>query len=525
MNKPAETLVYYLDHWAVVEPHSRGLTEGDREWTYRQLRDAVGSGQAQLENAGVRPSDRVALVGLNSAAWVIAFLAILRAGAVVIPVNYRVSPKQLGSLMQVSSPKVVLADSAGRHALAASGEAPNCVAAGLEGFASEPSGPSSPVDRGATDTALISFTSGTTGLPKGAVISHGALLASAQAFDTYLRLAPGDRTTTLVPLFHNTGYVDQLAHMLTVRGSIDVLPEFHTQLAVETLLRRPAQYLATVPSILRLLMLHPAADDVFADSRVITFGGAPMPPAWSREMAERWPHLRLLHGYGLTEFTSATHILPAEDLLSRGESVGPALPGVECQVWDEEDQPVAVDTLGEVVVAGAMRMDGYWQRPDETAAKMRGKWLKTGDLGRLSSDGYLTVEGRQSHVINRGGEKIHPNQVEGVLSRLPSVSECAVVSGPHPVLQERVLAAITPRPGFSFDEAEARALLALEVPDYAIPESFVVSEALPHNASGKLDRTGVQALVLAELDLNDSPTQRTPSDMPKPTTQSTEAHR
>lgn len=517
------TVVGYLDHWATVDPDRLALTEGDREWSYGALLQEVLAGQARLENLGVVAGDRVAIVGSNSAAWVTAFLSVLRAGAVAIPTNYRVSGKQLVSLIRLSAPRVVLADDAGRRVLAGSAGDLDCVVSDLEPVASGHVGPRAPVKRSATDTALISFTSGTTGAPKGAVISHGALLASALAFGPILGLDRGDLTTTLVPLFHNTGYVDQLAHMLTICGTLDVLPEFHTKAAVSTLQRRPAQYLATVPSILRLLMLHPSADELFAPCRVITFGGSPMPPAWSQEMAQRWPHLRLLHGYGLTEFTSATHILPAKDLLARGASVGPPLPGVECDIWNEEERPVPAGTVGEVVVAGPMRMDGYWQRPEETAAKIRERWLKTGDLGHLSADGYLTIHGRATHVINRGGEKINPMHLEEVLCRLPSVAECAVVSGPHPVLQERVLAAVSARPGLRFDEAQARALLAEEVPDYAIPERFVTCADLPHNAAGKVDRAGVRSLVLAALET--ASRQEPPSSDQTPTTHSTEAHR
>jgi len=468
---PVETLSEALSHWAREQPGRPALSEGDEELGYADLDRLVTEAAERLAGAGIRPSDRVALLGGNTLEWVVAFLGGLRLGAIVVPLNARLSRLELRRQLEVAEPRVVLA----------SGE--------LAGRVARPSlilerghrqslwrRPRAEVETapGAADPALIAFTSGTTGTPKGATITHAALVSSAGSFSPVLGTSSADRTLVLVPLFHNTGFNDQLAHMLLVGGSVDLLREFSVAGALAALERRPATYLIAVPSIYRLLMLHERAGSVFAGCGVAVYGGASMPTAWIKELAERWPQLRLFNCYGLTEFTSVSHLLAPEHALTRPDSVGRPVEGARQQVVD-----------GELWLAGPTRMSGYWRDDTATADVLSGDWLRTGDLGRIE-DGFLFLAGRSAETINRGGEKIHPVQVEAALSELPGIAEAAVVGAPHPIFQERVVAWVVPRGGF--DEDEARRHLAERVPDYAVPEEFVLADELPRNAAGKLDR-------------------------------------
>ena len=293
--------------------------------------------------------------------------------------------------------------------------------------------------------ALISFTSGSTGRPKGALISHRALTVAANAYAEVLETTAADSTLVLVPLFHNTGFCDQVAHMLLVGGSIDLLGEFGKATAREALLRRPASYLIAVPGILRLLALSPDADRMFRDCRIACYGGAPMPAAWIDELAARWPALALYNCYGLTEFTSVSHILEPSDLPEHHGSVGCPVPGVEQQIVDAGGRPLPAGTAGQLMLAGPSRMSRYWAAPDRTREVLRGRWLMTGDVGSLTDDGHLQLLGRASEVINRGGEKISPLQVEAAISLDPSVADVAVLGTPHPIFGERVVAFVTLR--------------------------------------------------------------------------------
>lgn len=485
------TLPGALRSWARARPGATAVTCGDAELDYRELDRTVAAACRVLAGAGVTPGQRVVIAGANGVEWVFAFLGCLRLGAVAVPLNVRLSPLELRRQLEVCEPALILAAEAVVPAIerALPGGAPRLFA--LERHAESARSfwrlPSTAVpypSPRAAGPALISFTSGSTGAPRGALISHRALVRSASSFVPRLGTGPADTTSTLVPLFHNTGFVDQLAQMLLVGGAVDLLPEFHTEAAIDALARRPASYLIAVPSIVRLLMLHERADDAFRGCRVLVYGGASMPAAWIHELAERWPAIRLFNCYGLTEFTSVSHLLDPEHALERSDSVGRPVEGVRQRVVrgnEAEGEP------GEIWLAGPMRMDGYWGDEAATREALHGPWVRTGDLGTID-DGFLTVVGRSAEVVNRGGEKIHVRSIEAALGELGEVADAAVVGAPHPILQERVVAFVVARRGVDFDEQAARKHLADRIADYAIPERFVVVDELPRSGAGKVDR-------------------------------------
>jgi acyl-CoA synthetase (AMP-forming)/AMP-acid ligase II len=480
-----------LAWWAGATPESLALSRESEELSYAELDSLVGALAGQLAAVGAADGERIVLVAENGVAWVVAFLAGLRAGAVVVPLNTRLGSDELRRQIDACAPRLVLATQAFRGLL-------ETVTAGTTVLSLErDAGPTSVwslptggvvADPAPDAPALIAFTSGTTAEPKGAVISHAALARSAGAFVPPLGTDSADGTLVLVPLFHNTGFVDQLAHMLLVGGSIDLLSEFHARDALAALARRPASYLIAVPSIYRLLMLEAQADAAFRSCRIAVYGGSPMPAPWAEELRARWPHLRLFNCYGLTEFTSVSHLLTPEHGIPRGHTVGRPVADVCQQVVGEDERPVPAGEPGEVWLSGPMRMRGYWRNDRATAAVFRGDWLQTGDHGAVDAEGFLTLLGRSAEVINRGGEKVYAAQVEAALCRLDSVAEAAVVGAPHPVLQEAVVAYIVLRPGHELDEEGARQAIAPHVAEYAQPERFVVVADLPRNPAGKLDR-------------------------------------
>lgn len=481
-----------LRFWATATPDNIALVHGTTAWTYEQLDATVNGVCSRLALRGLRPTDRVVLVGDNSMTWVAAYLACLRFGAVVAPANNRLGGDQFHDLCRLLDARLVLHDEPHtRLARAAVGsvlvEMGEIAATGSQTADDAPWSTSPAADT----AALVSFTSGTTGQPKGAVLSHRALYQGSRAFADYLGTTSRDSTLVMVPLFHNTGFVDQLGHMLAVGGTTHLLTRYRTADALTELAERPVAFITAVPSILRLLMVADQGDAAFGPARTVLFGGSPMPAAWTAELKHRWPHLRLVHGYGLTEFTSACSFLPDELAATHGESVGRPAPGVRLRVVDAQGADCLPIATGEVWVAGATRMTEYWHQPAETAAKLAGEWLRTGDLGYLDSDGLLWLTGRVDDVINRGGEKVLPSYVESCLAELPAVAEAIVFGYADPVLQQRVAAAIQPRPGHQFDAEAARQALAAKLPDYAIPERWVVYSHLPKTASGKSDRRHV----------------------------------
>lgn len=473
--------------WAGRTPDNPALVHKDETVDYGQLHARVGSVASFLVDQRVRQGDRVALIGHNSISWVVAYLACLRVGAVVSPTNNRLSPTQFREQCDVLDARLVLHDVEHHHLGVDSGR----LAVNFERLERRPRDRSvegvRPLPQPGDD-ALISFTSGTTGTPKGAVITHDSLFQGSKVFADYLATSSSDSTLVVAPLFHNTGFVDQLGHMLIVGGATHLLTRFRTTDAVEELRLRPVTFLTAVPSVLRLLTVADGADAVYGPARIALFGGSPMPAAWSEELLDRWPHLRLVHGYGLTEFTSACAFLPHELISERGESVGRPAPGVLLKVVDSDGSAVETGATGEIWVAGRTRMRAYWNQPELTAEKLAGEWLRTGDLGYVDPDGLLWLTGRVDDAINRGGEKILPAHVESRIAQLPEVAEATVFGYPDPVLLQRVAAAVQLRPGHHFDEHAARNRLLEVLPDYAVPDQWVVYDELPRTASGKADR-------------------------------------
>lgn len=486
-----------LADWARRTPDAQALVQGQTVLTYAELARQSDQVAAELKDQGVLAGDRVVLVGSNSIEWVVAYLATLRLGAIICPANNRLNVSQFVEQCELLDASVVIFDrdhaelavSAGRRFIALD----ELVRIEESNAAVEAPWPNAGAD------ALISFTSGTTGTPKGAVISQQALVGAPNAIAERIGIRDTDSTLVLVPLFHNTGFIDQLGVMLVSGGATHVLPKYRTADALDELRARPVTYLTAVPSILRLLMVHADADVAYARARIVLFGGSPMPAAWSDELLRRWPQLELVHGYGLTEFTSGCTTLPPHLIAAKGESVGLPLPGVELKVAEEDGSLLGPDEIGEVWVKGPTLMSRYWNQPALTAAKIVGGWLRTGDLGRCDNDGLLWLTGRIDDVINRGGEKVLPAYVESKVSALPEVAEASVFGVPDPVLQQRVGVAVTLRSGLSLDPESARRTLAKTLPDYAVPEHWIVLDDLPRTGSGKADRRAIAADYLKEI--------------------------
>ena len=499
MTRNYRTILHALVDWSQRTPDAIAVTDGDTEISYAALLAEVDDASRRLVALGVDRQDRVVVVGNNTWQWIVCYLATMRIGAISVPMNNRLAPSQVGELLEILGARIVLADDLhlgmfdGRDGIdlfSINGTAAQPFF-GLDKAAELPSMPEASKD------ALISFTSGTTGVPKGALITHNALRQNAEVFAELIGESQSQSTLIVAPLFHNTGFADQLCTMLFVGGRSDLLSRYRTQAAVEACQRRPVTFVTAVPSVLRMMMTAEGAEAIFAPARIVLFGGSPMPAPWSLEMHQRWPSLRLVHGYGLTEFTSCCTLLPPELILSHGDSIGYPAKGVELRLVGEDGRDVRDGAPGEIWVRGETRMREYWRRPDITAEKIEGEWLRTGDLAERRELGLLYHVGRRDDVINRGGEKILPSFIEATIARAPEVAQAVVFGIPHPILQNSLIAALEPRPDTTVDVPALLDFLRSQLPGYAVPEAIVVGNDLPRTASGKLDRRAVRAAYLS----------------------------
>ncbi len=480
---PYPTLAAALQHWSKETPNNLALTSGAEELTYAEFSSQVARCITWLKSHGVVPGDRVVLVGYNTIAWVVHYMATLCMGATIAPANNRLNPSQFADQVEVLEAKIVLRDSDHEEIASLVKTAPV--------FDVEhplPSEEDTSIQSPKLEApALISFTSGTTGKPKGATLSQNALAEASWAFVRVMNTTSADSTLVVVPMFHNTGFIDQFGHMLLIGGRTDLLRKFKTALAIDALTQRPVTYLAAVPSIHRLLMIADGADKAFEKMQILLYGGSPMPANWINELHVRWPQLRLFHGYGLSEYGSAISFLPADLAETHGESVGIAVPETEIRIVGDDGFDVEQGEIGELWAKGPTIMLGYWKQPGLTEDKIRDGWLRTGDLATYE-DGLYYIQGRIDDVINRGGEKVLPAHVEGIIAEDSAVAQGIVFPLEDPILQNRVYAVIEERPDTTFDEKSTINRISSRLPDYAVPERIFVVDSLPRTASGKIDR-------------------------------------
>ncbi len=354
--------------------------------------------------------------------------------------------------------------------------------------------------------AAILYTSGTTGQPKGAMLTHFNIVHSAMHYEQMLTLREGERCCVSVPLSHVTGLAALLMVAVRMAGTLVVMPQFRAAEFLLLAARERIGFALMVPAMYALCLLQDDFDrhDLSA-WRVGGFGGAPMPPATIDALAGRLPGLGLSNCYGSTETTSPATITPTHLTRDHLASVGLPVSCGEVSVMDEQGREVPVGEPGELWLRGPMVVKGYWNNPLATAQNFVGGFWRSGDLGRVDAEGFVYVLDRQKDMLNRGGFKVYSVEVENLLCQHPEVLEAAVVGRACPVLGERVHAFVTLKAGARVDAAALRAFGASHLADYKVPETLTVDvEPLPRNANGKLLKRELRERLLASI----APTER-----------------
>lgn len=499
-----------LHEAAERHPQLEALVDGAQRWTWAQLKDASARIATGLQRLGVMRGDRVALLMANRAEFVLAFYAIAHRGAVAVPLSPRDSAKGIAFILDQCSACAVIAQSDLAHLLPeqlGDGSALlQVLCSGTDGLAAPETAQVTPWDAltdGAaaaqddvdeTDEieqapAIILYTSGTTGQPKGAVITHFNVVHSALHYQTCLGLATGERAVLAVPGSHVTGMIAIIAAMGAVAGCVIVLREFKAAPFLKLAARERMSYTLMVPAMYALCLREPgmASCDLSA-WRLGGFGGAPMPVSTIEQLARHCPSVRLFNAYGATETTSPATITPPESPAL--DAVGVALPCADVLIMDDEGREVLPGESGEVWIGGPMVVPGYWNNPQATAASFVGGYWKSGDIGTVDAAGFLRIHDRKKDMINRGGYKVFSVEVENCLMAHPLVLEAAAVGVPCPVLGERVHAFVH----LSIDAAPDTALAEQlrdwcrrDLADYKVPETITLAPLpLPRNANGKL---------------------------------------
>lgn len=472
--------------------------EGRRITNMDQHRAASRVAHA-LVRLGVQPGDRVVVMLPNCPQVMQSYGGILRVGAVIVPVIFLLGEAEVAHIVADSEARVVItsSDMVGkiekqigvlpnlRHVLLVDGGGQS----GLRSFEEETDGESDrfeAVPRGDGDLAVILYTSGTTGTPKGVALSHANLESNARASASLFELDRERWSVGVLPLSHSYGLtVMNAGHILGTRSAL--LRWFNPEEVLRTIQEFRAEAMSGVPTMFVYLLNYPGASAYDTSTmRVWGSGAAPLPVEVVEPFERRFGG-KLLEGYGLTEASPvvAAHRLSGVRKLG---SVGQPIPGVTVSIRDDDDRALPVDEVGEVCVQGPNVMVGYYRNPEETAKTIRGGWLRTGDMGRLDADNYLYIVERKKDLIIRGGFNIYPRDVEEALYAFPGVAEAAVIGLPDTLMGEEVVAFVVLKPGQAATADEVAGFCQTRLAKYKCPKEIRFVDALPKSPVGKILR-------------------------------------
>ena len=477
------------------------LVCAERRLSYAELDGAAARVAAGLARDGVGAGDRVAILCANEPEFVFALLAAFRLGAIAVPINVREQTPELAYVLNQCQARALVFDTDLAERIPPPDALPHLAlryavsATPTADFATRPfsqllepgAAPPAAEEPSEEQTAVILYTSGTTGHPKGAMLTHLNLIHSVMHFEHCMEFGAGERGLLAVPASHVTGLVAIILAMLRVGGCVLMLRDFKAGLFLRLASRERMTYTLVVPAIYNLCLREPDLDGYdLSHWRVGGFGGAPMPQGTMRALAQKLPRLVLVNAYGATETTSPTTCMPLGEQAAHLDSVGAVLPCAELRVMDDEGREVAPGATGELWIAGPMVVPGYLEDAAATRREFCGGYWKSGDIGAVDAAGYVRILDRKKDLINRGGYKVYCAEVENVLSLHPGVIESALIARPDPVLGEKAHAFVLRcDPACTTDDL--RAHCARHLADYKLPDfiSFV-DQPLPRNANGKL---------------------------------------
>jgi fatty-acyl-CoA synthase len=487
----------WLDRREQLTPEKIGLVdlESGARLTYRALNLRARALAARLANEyGVRQGDRVAILAANSPEYLDAFFACALLGAMLVPLNWRLTPHELAVMLRDCTPRLIVHDAGNRQRAASAAEqvldalpalrlVPTWAFPGAEPELAALAVPCHTAD--GEEPVLILYTSGTTGVPKGALLSHRMLTWNAVNTQVSWGLCDSDVTPTFAPFFHAGGLNVLTTPLYHCGGTVVLLPSAEPGGVLRAVEAERCTIVFAVPTVFQAMMEHPdfAATD-FSSVRFCVTGGSSCPLPVIQRYAARGLVFR--QGYGLTEVGVNCFSLAPEDALRKAGSVGRPVFHSRARIVDEEGRDVARGAVGELALSGPHVCSGYWGRPEATAEAYREGWWHTGDLVQRDEENYYYIVGRKKDLYISGGENVYPAEVEGVLATHPAIAEVAIIGQPDAKWGEVGLAVVVARAPGTLTAEEVIAFCDGRLARYKIPRRVVFADALPRNAMGKV---------------------------------------
>lgn len=452
-------------------------------WSYAALDEAATSAAHALLGAGLAPGDRVVAFGRNSADYLLAWLACCKAGLVHVPANYALTAPELRYIVEQSGARLLLHDPALAATAGQAGIPARLFADALAGGSARPVGE----DVADDDIAQICYTSGTTGQPKGAVMTHRAFMAEYVSCVVECEHTAADRVLAALPLYHTAQLHCFMMPQLMAGAEIILIESPAPAVCLALIEQHRITSFFAPPTVWISLLRHPefAQRDLSSLQRIY-YGAAIMPVPVLQELRQRIPGVRPFNCYGQSELAPLATVLKPEEHDARPASVGRPVLHVQTRVVDLDLNDVPPGTPGEIIHRSPHVMLRYWDKPDATAEAFAGGWFHSGDVGVMDAAGYLTVVDRIKDVINTGGVLVASREVEDALFTHPAVAECAVIAVPDPRWQEAVTAVVVLRDGASATEEELITHARITLAPFKLPKRVFFAESLPKNTAGKL---------------------------------------
>lgn len=462
---------------------------GKKQVTYNELREQVERYRAFFYQQGVRPGDNVGLLSKNSAEFIYSYMAIVSLGAVAVPINFQLVPREIAYIIKDAEIKVFVTmtrydltaelDNYGYHETVNQLVIPE-FSAEIQTAEFEPI--NEVINLSEEDSCVIIYTSGTTGNPKGAVLSHKNLISNAKAFTEVLKVTSDDNVLCVLPMYHCFSWTCAVLSTLLHGAAITILDAFNPKETVAAIRDGNVTIVYAVPAMYQLLSAVALPED-FVKVKYFVSGGASLPETVARKFNAKFS-ATILEGYGLSEAS------PVVCLNRPGNtkycSIGEPIPGVRAMIIDEEGRRAAVGEIGELIVQGPNVMKGYFNLPTDTAKALKNGWLHTGDMAYCDKDGCFFIVDRLKDMIITSGENVYPREIEELLYAHPAVAEAAVIGIPDKLRGQAGCAYVVMAEGHTFDRKALREYLQQRLAAYKVPREFIQVDALPKNSTGKI---------------------------------------
>lgn len=479
-----------LTQHALSRPNEIAIVFEDRQWTYRELYNNAKKIANYLTRRGYKKGDIVAHFTLNSDLFMAVYYGVQLAGLTVMPINTKLAPQEVDYIFLHSEAKILIYD----EKLEGTIQSTN---ANFEEvltlqqirtiLADEGLGLDEFVSLSEEDTAVVMYTSGTTGKPKGVMLSHRNIYETAEIWSESMNMTSSDRMYICTPLFHCAGSHVFAVPTMYKGGTVIIEEAFSPERTLPRLVETEATIFFGVPAMYTIFLSKPEiAEFNFEHLRLFCYGAAPMPYELVKRLKDIFPKVKVQNLYGQTENSPASSSLLDEVALTKIGSVGRPLTRTKIRLIDPNGEEVPVGEVGEICIKGPQVMKGYLRAPEETMNTVRNGWLHSGDLGRFDEEGYLFIVDRKKDMIIRGGENIYPIEVEEVLYQIPSILEAAVVGVPHEIYGEVPKAFVVCKEGQSISAEEILKYCRTQLAKYKVPMEIAFLTELPRNASGKV---------------------------------------